>query len=110
MKQYDNDFDDGVYYTVENLFGCLDPNEVGEDEFLLNKLKWLLNNGANPNYHRCNNTPLDSIQDHSSNNDYQQSPWFMWAEISADIPNRGNGVEESMWAQICADIPNRDSA
>ena len=69
LKPYSDDYTDGIYYTVEKLFSYFEPNEKEEDEFLINKLQWLIDNGADVNYHRCNETALDLILNYTSGND-----------------------------------------
>lgn len=69
LKPYSDDYTDGIYYTVEKLFSYFEPNEKEEDEFLINKLQWLIDNGADVNYHRCNGTALDLILNYTSGND-----------------------------------------
>jgi len=44
-------------------------NSAEKDTFLLNKLEWLLENGANVNSHRGNQTALDLITDYRSSKD-----------------------------------------
>jgi hypothetical protein len=66
LKQYSDDYADGIYYTIENLFSYFELNKKEEDEFLINKLQWLIGNGANVNYHRRNTTAIDLILDYTS--------------------------------------------
>jgi len=61
LKQYDQDYVNAIYDTVDKFFSLFETNEKAEDEFLLNKLRWLLDNGANPNVHRKNETAIDLI-------------------------------------------------
>ena len=69
LKRYSDDYADGIYYTIENLFSYFELNEKEEDEFFLNKLQWLIDNGANVNYHRRNSTAIDLILDYTSGKD-----------------------------------------
>ena len=69
LKQYSDNYADGIYYTIENLFSHFEVNEKEEDEFFINKLQWLIDNGANVNYHRRNNTAIDLILDYTSGKD-----------------------------------------
>ena len=69
LKPYSDDYVDGIYYTIEHLFSYIEVNEKEEDEFLINKLKWLIDNGANVNYHRCNTTAIDLINVYTSGKD-----------------------------------------
>ena len=69
LKQYNDDYADGIYYTIENLFSYFEVNKKEEDEFYINKLQWLIDNGANVNYHRCNTTAVDLILDYTSGKD-----------------------------------------
>ena len=69
LKQYSDNYADGIYNTIENLFSYFEVNKKEEDEFFINKLQWLIDNGANVNYHRRNNTAIDLIQDYTSGKD-----------------------------------------
>ena len=69
LKQYSDNYADGIYNTIENLFSYFEVNKKEQDEFFINKLQWLIDNGANVNYHRRNNTAIDLILDYTSGKD-----------------------------------------
>jgi len=66
LKQYDNSYKHIVYNIVSHFFSIFELNTKDYDEFLLNKIKWLLDNGANVNVHERNETSLDLIQKYTS--------------------------------------------
>ena len=69
LKAYDDSFANAIKGTVGELFSYYEVNSPEKDTFLLNKLEWLLENGANVNSHRGNQTALDLIRDYLSEND-----------------------------------------
>jgi hypothetical protein len=66
FKQYDNSYQYCVQSTVDSLFNYFEANSVETDEFLLNKLRWLLENGSDVNVHNHNKTALDVIRENTS--------------------------------------------
>lgn len=66
FKQYDDSYQYCVKSTVDDLFNYCESNSVESDEFLLNKLRWLLENGSDVNVHSHNKTALDVISENTS--------------------------------------------
>jgi hypothetical protein len=66
IKQYDNSYQYCVQSTVDSLFNYFEANSVETDEFLINKLRWLLENGSDVNVHNHNKTALDVIRENTS--------------------------------------------
>lgn len=69
LKAYDDSFANAIEGTVSELFSYYEVNSTEKDTFLLNKLEWLLENGADVNSHRGNQTALDLITDYRSSKD-----------------------------------------
>ena len=66
FKQYDDSYQYCVKSTVDDLFNYCESNSVETDEFLLNKLRWLLENDSDVNVHSHNKTALDVISENTS--------------------------------------------
>ena len=66
FKQYDDSYQYCVKSTVDSFFNYFETNTVETDEFLLNKLRWLLENGSDVNVHSHNKTALDLISENTS--------------------------------------------
>jgi hypothetical protein len=66
FKQYDDSYQYCVKSTVDDLYNYCESNSVETDEFLLNKLRWLLENGSDVNVHSHNKTALDVISENTS--------------------------------------------
>ena len=66
FKQYDDSYQYCIKSTVDNFFNYCESNSVETDEFLLNKLRWLLENGSDVNVHNHNKTALDLISENTS--------------------------------------------
>ena len=66
FKQYDDSYRYCVKSTVDSFFNYFETNTVETDEFLLNKLRWLLENGSDVNVHSHNKTALDLISENTS--------------------------------------------
>lgn len=69
FKQYDDSYQYCVKSTIDDLFNYWESNSVETDEFLLNKLRWLLENGSDVNVHSHNQTALDLIREKVSSKD-----------------------------------------
>ena len=68
FKQYDDSYQYCVKSTVGSLFNYCRSNSIETDEFLLNKLRWLLENGSDANVHNHNKTALDVVSENTSAN------------------------------------------
>jgi hypothetical protein len=66
FKQYDDSYQYCVKSTVDSFFNYFEANSLEADEFLLNKLRWLLENGSDINAHNHNKTALDVIRENTS--------------------------------------------
>ena len=66
FKQHDDSYQYCVKSTVDSLFNYFEANSAETDEFLLNKLRWLLENGSDVNVHNHNKTALDLISENTS--------------------------------------------
>lgn len=65
LKHFDKYFDSSIYYTLKYIRSTYKAEQM---KFLLNKLQWLLENGANPNYLR-ESSALDIINTKPQLND-----------------------------------------
>ena len=66
FKQYDDSYQYCVKSTVDSFFNYFEANSLEADEFLLNKLRWLLENASDINAHNHNKTALDVIRENTS--------------------------------------------
>ena len=72
FKQYDDSYQYCVKSTVDDLFNYWESNSIETDEFLLNKLRWLLENGSDVNVHSHNKTALDIIRENTSSKEHMK--------------------------------------
>jgi hypothetical protein len=72
FKQYDDSYQYCVKSTVDDLFNYWESNSIETDEFLLNKLRWLLENGSDVNVHSHNKTALDVIRENTSSKEHMK--------------------------------------
>ncbi len=97
LKQYDNHYENGIYCLTKDLFSYVEVNDIAKDEYNLHKLRWLLENGANPNAHRCNETAVDIIMARTSKKEkYKYNEDYVRRFLDLIIKYGAVSIEELM--------------